>query len=60
MYEDLRGKVVFITAAGSGIGRSTALSFARQCASIFVVDLNETEGKRALEECESLGGKVPF
>ncbi|WP_062109594.1 SDR family NAD(P)-dependent oxidoreductase [Bacillus niameyensis] len=60
MYEDLKGKVVFITGAGSGIGKSTALSFAQQGANIFVVDINETEGKRTKEQCEALGVESAF
>lgn len=37
-YPDLRGKVVFVTGAGSGIGRATALAFARQGALLGLLD----------------------
>ena len=37
----LKGKVALVTAAGQGIGRATALAFAREGASVWATDLNE-------------------
>ena len=41
------GKTILITGAGSGIGRSTALIFAREGANVVCADINE---KGAREE----------
>ncbi len=38
----LAGKVAFITGAGAGIGRTTAISFAREAASVAVAEINTT------------------
>lgn len=38
------GKVVIITGAGSGIGRSTAIAFANEGAKVVVSDINQKEG----------------
>ena len=37
----LAGKTAFITAAGQGIGRATALAFAREGATVWATDVNE-------------------
>jgi 2-keto-3-deoxy-L-fuconate dehydrogenase len=37
----LRGKTAFVTAAGQGIGRATALAFAAEGAQVIATDLNE-------------------
>jgi 2-keto-3-deoxy-L-fuconate dehydrogenase len=54
----LAGKVAFITAAGQGIGRATALAFAREGAQVWATDVNakllaDLEGKGA-------GGEKPI
>jgi 2-keto-3-deoxy-L-fuconate dehydrogenase len=38
---DLTGKVVFVTAAGQGIGRASALAFAAAGARVWATDINE-------------------
>jgi len=49
----LAGKVAFITAAGQGIGRATALAFAREGAQVWATDVNakllaDLEGKNGI------------
>jgi len=50
----LSGKVAFVTAAAQGIGRATALAFAREGATVWATDvneakLNELKGTRGIE-----------
>ena len=40
MTQRLAGKTAFVTAAGAGIGRATALAFAREGAQVIATDLN--------------------
>ena len=47
----LKGKVVFITGAGSGIGRQIAFRMARQGAKICVVDMNGDAGENGGKAC---------
>ncbi len=54
----LKEKVALITGAGSGIGREMALLFAREGAGIVVVDINQEDGGRVVEEVVSSGGKA--
>jgi 2-dehydro-3-deoxy-L-fuconate 4-dehydrogenase len=43
MGDRLRGKTALITAAAQGIGRATALAFAREGASVIATDVNEAK-----------------
>lgn len=56
----LREKVALITGAGSGIGRETALLFAREGATVVVNDLDEESGQKVVEEIAADGGKAMF
>jgi len=38
----MQGKIGLVTAAGSGMGRAGAIRFAREGASVGVVDIDET------------------
>jgi 2-keto-3-deoxy-L-fuconate dehydrogenase len=42
MTQRLAGKTAFVTAAGAGIGRASALAFAREGARVIATDLNPT------------------
>ncbi|MGG5600681.1 MULTISPECIES: SDR family oxidoreductase [unclassified Myroides] len=51
-------KVVFITGAGGGIGRETALAFAREGASVVATDISEKANQETAKLIEDEGGKV--
>jgi NAD(P)-dependent dehydrogenase (short-subunit alcohol dehydrogenase family) len=56
----LRNKVVLITGAASGIGRQSALLFAREGAAIIAVDVDDEAGESAVSEISSQGGAAIF
>jgi NAD(P)-dependent dehydrogenase (short-subunit alcohol dehydrogenase family) len=49
------GKVAFVTGAGSGIGRATALGFARAGAAVVVADRDERSNADTADAIEALG-----
>ena len=52
------GKVVFVTGAGNGIGRATAIAFAREGASVVAADLSEEHSRDTVQSIEQLRGNV--
>jgi len=56
----LKDKVALITGSGSGIGRESALLFAREGAKVLVVDLKEELGKKTVEEIKKTNGEASF
>jgi NAD(P)-dependent dehydrogenase (short-subunit alcohol dehydrogenase family) len=56
----LKGKVALITGAGSGIGRESALLFAREGAGIVVVDVNDEGGQESAEMVKARGGSAIY
>ena len=51
----LENKVVIITGAGSGIGKETALLFAKEGAKVVVADVNEKGGEETVAEIKKNG-----
>lgn len=52
------GKTVIITGAASGIGRATALIFAREGANVVCADLNHDGARQTAEQVLARGGKA--
>jgi 3-oxoacyl-[acyl-carrier protein] reductase len=60
METGLRGKVVIVTGAAAGIGRATALRFAREGCRIGLFDVQEAPGPGLVDEISGLGGEALF
>ncbi len=57
---DYRGKTAMVTGAASGIGRATALGFAKAGANVVAADVNATDGATLIEEIRGLGAEGVF
>lgn len=54
----LQDKVAIVTGGGQGIGRATAITFAREGAKVVVADMNEQATKAVADEITSSGGQA--
>lgn len=60
MPERFKNKVVVVTGGAKGIGRASALAFAREGGSVAVADLDEKAGKEVVDAITQTGGKAIF
>ncbi len=54
------GKVALITGGSSGIGRASALAFARESAKVIIADVNVEDGEETLRMIKEAGGEAIF
>jgi len=57
-HDRIKGKVVLITGAAAGIGRETALQFARHGAKVVIGDLNAKGSEELVEQITKGGGNA--
>ena len=60
MQTSFQNKVVLITGATSGIGKVSALAFAKAGAKVIVSGRRETEGQAVVAEIKAAGGEAAF
>lgn len=56
----LAGKVAFITGAGAGIAKATALAFIREGAKVALAEINPELGRAAEKQARDAGGDAIF
>lgn len=60
MGDRLRGKVAILTGAATGIGKTSALLFAQEGASLILADIDGVRGQQVAEEVRASGGRASF
>ena len=60
MGDLVKGKIVIVTGAASGIGRATALALAREGATLSLSDVDETGGRATLDAVKAAGAEAFF
>jgi NAD(P)-dependent dehydrogenase (short-subunit alcohol dehydrogenase family) len=58
--KEFDGKVALVTGGGSGIGRATALAFAREGAQVVIGNRNVQRGEETVSMIRDAGGKASF
>ena len=56
----VEGKVALVTGGASGIGRATALTFAREGAKLVIADMHEDGGHQIVHMITEQGGEATF
>ncbi|MDB5809785.1 MAG: hypothetical protein JWN94_1907 [Betaproteobacteria bacterium] len=56
----LEGKVAFLTGAGAGIAKATALAYVREGAKVAIIELNKEAGAAAEKDVRAAGGDAIF
>ncbi len=56
----LQGKVAIITGSATGIGRASAILFAKEGAKVVVVDINNDEANKTVKMIKEAGGEAIF
>src|SRR5699024_2415233 len=60
MEKLMEGKAGLVTAAGSGIGRASAIALAKAGAKVMVSDVSEESGKETIKLITDYGGEAQF
>ncbi|MGH7965541.1 MAG: SDR family oxidoreductase [Candidatus Binatia bacterium] len=60
MAGTMNGKIALVTGASSGIGRATALTFAREGAKVVAADVTVAAGEETVRMIQAAGGEAVF
>src|SRR5215212_3857224 len=60
MADRFTNKAIIVTGAGNGMGRASALAFARECGGVAVADINAADGQATVQQIVEAGGRAIF